>query len=242
MIHRSASVSSSGSHARSRACRRAAAVGPSRFVRMKRPAFHSLLAKFRPGANEVSRSLGSRMTSVPTDMPEITRVAQCIRAEAAHHLERVDPVAAATWTSCGAGCRAPCRGGTRCVNGMSPMNSQPAITMRATQKKRISGRGHQDVCRDRTASRSVGLVGPAETGEGHEPGGEPGVEHVLVLAQRRRRRRTRLGHVGAAHDHLAARVAVPDRNPVAPPELPGDAPVADVLHPLGDTRRRAAPG
>ncbi len=28
-------------------------------------------------------------------------------------------------------------------------------------------------------------------------------------------------------------VAVPDRNPVSPPELPGDAPVADILHPLG---------
>jgi hypothetical protein len=39
---------------------------------MKRPAFHSLLAKLRPGAKDDSRSLGSRMRSVPTDMPEIS--------------------------------------------------------------------------------------------------------------------------------------------------------------------------
>jgi len=37
---------------------------------MKRLAFHSLFAKFLPAANEPSRSSGSRMTSVPTDIPE----------------------------------------------------------------------------------------------------------------------------------------------------------------------------
>ena len=39
---------------------------------MKRPAFQSLFAKFLPAANEVSRSDGSRIRSVPTAMPEIT--------------------------------------------------------------------------------------------------------------------------------------------------------------------------
>jgi hypothetical protein len=39
---------------------------------MNRPAFHSLLAKLRLGPKEVSRSLGSRITSVPTDIPEIS--------------------------------------------------------------------------------------------------------------------------------------------------------------------------
>jgi hypothetical protein len=37
---------------------------------MNRPAFQSLLAKFRPAANEPSKSSGSRITSVPTDIPD----------------------------------------------------------------------------------------------------------------------------------------------------------------------------
>ncbi len=45
----------------------------------------------------------------------------------------------ATSTSCGAGCLAPSRAGRRSRTGISPMNSHPAITIRATQKNRISG-------------------------------------------------------------------------------------------------------
>src|SRR5204862_1829853 len=60
---------------------------------------------------------------------------------------------------------------------------------------------------------------------------EPGVEHVLVLAQLPAARptplRRRLRHVG-----LLAGVAVPDRQPVPPPELARDAPGPDVAHPL----------
>ena len=44
------------------------------------------------------------------------------------------------------------------------------------------------------------------------------------------RRRRRLARPGPTHD-LAVR-AVPDRDPVAPPELARDAPVADVVHPV----------
>ena len=40
------------------------------------------------------------------------------------------------------------------------------------------------------------------------------------------------GRVGARHRVLAAGVAVPDRDAVAPPQLAADAPVADVLHPV----------
>src|SRR5437899_1661292 len=81
--------------------------------------------------------------------------------------------------------------------------------------------------------------GPAEAGERHQLRREPGVEHVLVLPER-------VPAVGAGGEVGAAResglaigpVAVPDRNPVSPPELAGNAPVPDVLHPL---RVHAAP-
>jgi len=38
---------------------------------MKRPMFHSLFAKFRPGAKVVARSFGSRIRSEPSDTPAI---------------------------------------------------------------------------------------------------------------------------------------------------------------------------
>ena len=77
------------------------------------------------------------------------------------------------------------------------------------------------------------LLRPAERGERPERRREPRVEHVLVLASRsccRTSRRLRSRSWRAVI--FAAVVALPDRNPVAPPELAGDAPVADVLHPV----------
>jgi hypothetical protein len=77
----------------------------------------------------------------------------------------------------------------------------------------------------------VGLVGPAEDGEGQEAGGEPGVERVGLLGN--------LGGAaggadgrGLAGDGNVAVVAMPGGDAVAPPELAGDAPVVDVVHPL----------
>ena len=79
----------------------------------------------------------------------------------------------------------------------------------------------------------LGLLGPAQGGEGPQGGGEPGVQHVLVLL-RCACRRTSGSCAGVLPDdgHLAAVVAVPGGDLVAPPQLPGDAPVADVLHPV----------
>ena len=78
----------------------------------------------------------------------------------------------------------------------------------------------------------AGLVGPAQRRERPQPRREPGVEHVLVLGQlggaalaARRRRRPR-------HRDLAALAAGPRRDAVPPPQLPRDAPVADVVHPV----------
>ena len=77
-----------------------------------------------------------------------------------------------------------------------------------------------------------GLVRPAQGRERPQRRAEPGVQRVLILVQ-----------VGAAalragggrflgDNHLAAVVAVVGRDAVAPPELTGDAPVLDVLHPV----------
>ena len=47
-------------------------VGPGRWLSTNRAMFHSLLAKLRPVAKELSRSSGSRMRSVPTAIPDTT--------------------------------------------------------------------------------------------------------------------------------------------------------------------------
>ena len=76
----------------------------------------------------------------------------------------------------------------------------------------------------------VGPVRPAHRAERPQLGTEPGVEDVVVLLQcpaALALLRRLLGD-----DHPAAGLAVPRRDPVTPPELPGDAPVVDVVHPL----------
>ncbi len=76
------------------------------------------------------------------------------------------------------------------------------------------------------------VVGPAQGGVGPEGRGEPCIQHVRVLADAARRTVLALAGVLQGHRDLAAVVAVPDGDAVPPPELAGDAPVADVLHPV----------
>ena len=81
-----------------------------------------------------------------------------------------------------------------------------------------------------------GFVGPAHRAEGPQCRREPRLEHVVIAAQRHSAAiafgRDRTCVVLAARDDDVARVVVPRRNPVAPPELAADAPVLDVLHPM----------
>ena len=78
----------------------------------------------------------------------------------------------------------------------------------------------------------LGVMGPAQRGEGPQGGGEPGVQHVLVLMEMGAAALGALfGRVLADHG-LAALVAVIGGNPMAPPQLTADAPVANVLHPV----------
>ncbi len=73
-----------------------------------------------------------------------------------------------------------------------------------------------------------GVVRPAQRGERPQARGEPGVEHVLVLAPALAGGRI---FVRSDADDLAVR-AVPDRDAVAPPHLPRDGPVVQVVDPV----------
>ena len=78
-----------------------------------------------------------------------------------------------------------------------------------------------------------GFVRPAQGGEGPQGGAKPGVQHVLLPGDVLAAALGAAGGVGAVHGDVAAVGAGPGGNLVAPPELAGDAPVVDVLHPVG---------
>ena len=77
-----------------------------------------------------------------------------------------------------------------------------------------------------------------EDADGPEPTGKPGVEHILVLMQvfgldgRIQRLRGLEGGLCVIFHHIAAVRQIPGGNPLAPPQLTGDAPVADIFHPV----------
>ena len=109
--------------------------------------------------------------------------------------------------------------------------------MRATQRKMMSRAVVEHGAR--VVRLELGsLVRPAEGRERVERRGEPRVEHVLLLAQLPR------AALGARarrllRDREVPVGAVPDGDPVAPPDLPRDAPGADVPHPVEVDAREA---
>ena len=200
---------------------------------MKRPAFQSLLAKLRPGANERLEVVGIEDDVGADRHARDQRVAQRVGAVALAPPRADRSRCRATWTSCGAACRAPCRAGTSVVNGDLAHELEPGHDHPRDPEEQDLGRGDQRVAgveraRGRRSAR-------ASRGWRTAP------------ARRRTRCRARprpaapappqpgqAVEVGAAHaDPAAALVlAVPHRDAVAPPELPGDAPVADALEPV----------
>ena len=84
-------------------------------------------------------------------------------------------------------------------------------------------------------------IGPAERGERPESGREPRIEHVFLAGKVRAAALFALRRVLAAHVNVPARIAVPRRNLMAPPELTRNAPIVDVFHPV-EIRLREALG
>src|SRR5262249_27267372 len=69
-------------------------------------------------------------------------------------------------------------------------------------------------------------------GEWPEAGAKPGVEHIRILFHKLR---TAFGaRIGRVFEriHGAATATSPNWNPLSPPQLTTDIPIADVLHPI----------
>ena len=82
-------------------------------------------------------------------------------------------------------------------------------------------------------TQRVGVFRPAEGREGPQRGGEPGIQHVFVLAQGNVSAQVVfLTHFlfGAANVDIAF-VVVPCRDTVTPPQLTGNTPVLNIAHP-----------
>ena len=77
------------------------------------------------------------------------------------------------------------------------------------------------------------LVRPAQGRERPQRGREPGVQHILVLPERRVAQRMFLADFGLipAHINIALGV-IPGRDTMTPPKLPADAPVLNVAQPF----------
>ena len=75
-------------------------------------------------------------------------------------------------------------------------------------------------------------IGPAQSRKRPQRRGEPGVQYVLVPSQVGTAALLTLGGILAADIDVAAIIAVPGRNLVAPPKLAGNAPIMDVFHPI----------
>ena len=198
---------------RSRACSRACAPPRSSRTRSARPAWTTSSAARSASRRRRTRSIGLERVDAG--------------AEALRHpppVRRVDRrVDVHVW------------------NGISPMSSSPAMIIRASQRKMIP-RSVELTSFGYQARELRRLVGPAERRERPERRREPRVEDVLVLA-RARSSRTRAQASGARlGDGQVPVRAVPDRDPVAPPELARDAPGADGLHPVAGRRPCSARG
>src|SRR5439155_2718846 len=64
-----------------------------------------------------------------------------------------------------------------------------------------------------------------------QPRCQPGINHILVPSHPTAARATRVD-IGPTDNLLIALVAVPNRDPMSPPQLPRDVPVANILQPV----------
>ncbi len=114
------------------------------------------------------------------------------------------------------------------------------MIMRATQKKRMSEPGNQQAGRIKRGKIAQGCIPaifrhnlrPAKNRNRQQSRREPRVQHIGFLRNLFGAAMGADRRVFARHRDLVARCAMPRRNPMPPPELPRNAPVVNVVHPL----------
>ena len=92
--------------------------------------------------------------------------------------------------------------------------------------------GYEHACRIELLQQRS-FIRPAHGRERPQSGAEPGIQCVLVLMDMCAAAFRADSQIGAAGAHFATVIAVPYRNAVAPPNLTGDTPVTDIIHPAG---------
>ena len=104
------------------------------------------------------------------------------------------------------------------------------IISRSPEKQDVEAHDHQVVGIE--TAQIGGFLRPAQRGEGPETGAKPGVERVPVGPQSGARTLRALHGRLARHDDFTAGVAIPGGDAVPPPELPGNAPIVNLVHPI----------
>src|SRR5579859_70098 len=121
------------------------------------------------------------------------------------------------------------------VNGMERLRSQEVYAghrhARHPEEDDVVARLHH---RGGIVAVQVGRVfGPAQRAERPQPRTEPCIKHIFVLMNVSAVTVRAGGNIDAADGHVAAIVAVPDGDAMPPPELARDAPVVNVVQPVG---------
>ena len=90
---------------------------------------------------------------------------------------------------------------------------------------------HQHICGEEIL-QIFRLIRPSQGREWPQGRGKPGIQGVLILGQMAAAALGAFLRYRFCHHDLAALITVIRRDPVSPPELTGDAPVADALQPV----------
>ncbi|MNI07776.1 hypothetical protein D3C73_607910 [compost metagenome] len=92
--------------------------------------------------------------------------------------------------------------------------------------------GHQNIVRVIPLIVAAVLIRPAQRCKRPQVGAEPGVQNILILSQIVKAADSARFLFTVCNKYFPCGFGVPGRNAVAPPQLAGDAPVADVLNPV----------
>ena len=90
---------------------------------------------------------------------------------------------------------------------------------------------YQDRCRIK-GFQFIGRIRPAQGGKWPERRTKPGIQHICFLLKVRALAGMACARIVLRDDNLSTVLAVPRRDPVAPPNLPRYTPVLNIVHPF----------